>query len=544
MAKDRALPPDTTSVSSSGTRTVPPSSRHSVDFAQPPAGSIDGRMADGADDVSGATREGSARSNKHDRRGSARASRRGSGAASAERDADAYATSMEYDAQRLQRAVADAGRWAYGIVLVEVWTLNQDRTFLYRPDGGFWLDPVFHSPRCRGRSDENDNDDNECEICRLVYPDHPRYVAPRNQAPGQGLPGALWSGSSSPAAPPAPAPGSIGIGSNSNSNSSWTRSFRQSLVGAKFLGGRGMSSSAPNSFLEPAPAFRTSASAPRSSISPGFVWRSIPQLDSDPDQPWNPRLKLLAELGLGLAAAVPFSLRVEQGIVVYAARGAADGARLRSEANETYLAVAADGVAAACALRGPRRRVAADRSRELAGAWRLVRDKVRELSKQRVDLKEHVHRRSRGERDDGVDADVGASSQPPPELDDGPRNRRPHRAALSAAGKAAGAARAALTTSARKAKGAGAPIPPACGWGQSAVTFVGSLATLLAVTSLSDRFQGLWGPEYGMVLGYVLPHVPFRAASSIVVLLPLVELIQTPVFVRLSSLLADPSERP
>jgi len=73
---------------------------------------------------------------------------------------------------------------------------------------------------------------------------------------------------------------------------------------------------------------------------------------ASPDQPWNPRLQLLSELGLGWAAAVPFNLHGDQGIVVYCARNGVDMDRLQSDDNESYLIAATDLIGSAYALRG------------------------------------------------------------------------------------------------------------------------------------------------------------------------------------------------
>lgn len=43
---------------------------------------------------------------------------------------------FSYDDNLLHRAVADAGRWAYGTILVEVWALSEDHTLLTRPEAG------------------------------------------------------------------------------------------------------------------------------------------------------------------------------------------------------------------------------------------------------------------------------------------------------------------------------------------------------------------------------------------------------------------------
>jgi HPP family len=441
------------------------SSNPGVDFVLPPAAAATANDGGGIDatDADGST------SSKRDKKRSAKTSKTKVQLAY-KRSMSSATPATQYDTHLLKRAVEDAGRWAYGIILVEVWALNQDQTFLYRPDNGFWIDPVYHTPRCHPPN---------CQICRLVDPHHPAYVEPRNQSPGQGLPGVLWS----------------------EVAQSWTKSFRETLAG-KILGNNSQSSnfnpnkrstggmsSSNNSFLEPN-AIRIHTSHFSSSI----VWRSIPQLDSDPDQPWNPRLKLLAALGLGLAAAVPFNLHGDQGIVMYVARNRVDRARLQSESNESYLVSATDLIAAAYALRGPRQQVVKDRHSELSSALHRVRDKVLELKRQGLDLKEYVDKNSGGGTSEVLE-DTAAS-------DHGLRQRKP-RAALKAIKKAAEAARAELATSIRKAKGAGAPIPPGYSWRQTLVTFVGSLTTLLAITSLSDRVQTMWGPDYGMVLGCV-----------------------------------------
>jgi hypothetical protein len=93
------------------------------------------------------------------------------------------ASTSDYDTEFLERIVADAGRWAYGVVLVEVWVMNEHRTQLERPPGGFWVDPVA---RDYGQ-------DNNLKFQRLIDPTCADYFPPLPQAPGVGIPGALWS---------------------------------------------------------------------------------------------------------------------------------------------------------------------------------------------------------------------------------------------------------------------------------------------------------------------------------------------------------------
>eukprot|EP00957_Ditylum_brightwellii_P062451 4740022-Ditylum_brightwellii.AAC.1 len=52
---------------------------------------------------------------------------------------------LNVDEDILHRAAADAGLGSMGTVYVEVWTMAPDGTTLIRPDGGYWMDPVFHN---------------------------------------------------------------------------------------------------------------------------------------------------------------------------------------------------------------------------------------------------------------------------------------------------------------------------------------------------------------------------------------------------------------
>lgn len=88
----------------------------------------------------------------------------------------------DYDDDLLRRAVADAGRWAYGTVLVEVWVMK--KMSLVRPTCGWWLDSAYHTQPC---------DKLTCQICRLTDSSRPDYEPPAALIPGVGLPGVLWA---------------------------------------------------------------------------------------------------------------------------------------------------------------------------------------------------------------------------------------------------------------------------------------------------------------------------------------------------------------
>lgn len=83
------------------------------------------------------------------------------------------------DESRVYQAAREAGRHAFGVVAVDVWTLDHG-TFLHVP-GGFWVNPVFAK---RHPSDA---------LERIVNPHHSNYSPPMPQVPGAGLAGYFWS---------------------------------------------------------------------------------------------------------------------------------------------------------------------------------------------------------------------------------------------------------------------------------------------------------------------------------------------------------------
>lgn len=86
----------------------------------------------------------------------------------------------QYDDSLLHRAIEDAGRWAYGTILV---VLSEDQTCLFRPESAWWVDPPFHNPEC---------EETDCPVRRLFNSQRQEgFVPPAPLAIGEGLPGAL-----------------------------------------------------------------------------------------------------------------------------------------------------------------------------------------------------------------------------------------------------------------------------------------------------------------------------------------------------------------
>lgn len=348
------------------------------------------------------------------------------------------AACVDYNQEILRRAVEDAGRWAYGVMVVEVWCISDDQTKLYRPDGGYWFDPTYHEA-CHGRGEH-------CLICRLFDPSQHGYASPKHVAPGEGLPGALWA--------------EVSVGN-------WTRNHREALA-------RSIMNASTND-----KEFRHEINLTHFRTR-HIVWRNVKQLHEDPDQPWNHRLKLLAELGLGWAAAVPFSMHGKRGIVIYMARDSVDMERIDSELNETYMRSATDLIGAACAFGEPRTAAVLARRRELLSTLHRVRDKIISIHRNGWTLKEFVERESQSH------ATIVA--------------QRPakHLGAISAAGQCM---ERKVTMVLEKAKGAGVPVPPAFGWKETLFTFLGVMITMSTLTFLHDYIQNDRGDGYAVAIG-------------------------------------------
>jgi hypothetical protein len=312
-------------------------------------------------------------------------------------------SSDSFDNSLLHQAVADGGRWAYGVMFVEVWVLNDDKTQLFRPEGGWWIDPVFHSS-C------GDN----CKVCRLTNPERVDFLKPEPLCPGEGLAGFLWSAASVE-----------------------TVEFRE-----------------------------------------------IKSIAEDPDQPWNPRLQLLGEIGLGLAAGVPFNCHGGQkGIVVYMAREYVNMNRLRSSSNELYLKAASSLMGAAYALRQPRLQMQNDREAQLAAVMRRVRHKIIALRRFGVKLNNLAQENQEKKTEKFTSMrDLKKFEQ--------------IKKGIKFVGKK-------ITATVIKSKGAGNQPPPASDWEQSAWTFAGSFITLLMVCRLNVYLFDVHGPDFTIVLGYV-----------------------------------------
>jgi hypothetical protein len=335
-----------------------------------------------------------------------------------------------HDDELLHRSVADAGRWAFGTIFVEVWLMNESRTALYRPKAGWWIDPIYHISTCCSeeqqhmrRTDDENADTTAAHddpmITRLTDEKRNDYCPPTPVTPGVGLPGVLWI------------------------QDKKTKQGQQ----------------------------------PRRRV---VVWRNVKALAADHDQARDARLQLLAELGLGWAAAVPLfvvdhpynvnrSSREKQGIVIYMTRQGVDGRRLRSVHNETYLVAATNLIAAALAVRGPRQQAMQERNGEATRAIRRVRARLAVIQRFKQDLRQVTRENEQTKKQ---------------QHDDDSNIERPDQVQAVTTTPTTFLARFGLKvrrkviSTLRKCRGANVQPPPSFTWEQAGVTFVGTFMAL------------------------------------------------------------------
>jgi hypothetical protein len=381
-------------------------------------------------------------------------------------DSDAFRQitkpSDNFDDILLHRAVSDAGRWAYGTVFVELWVWNDDRTVLFRPEAGWWVDPVFHSSsNCSATRQVRDGlTSKKCPICRLTDSAHSDFIHPPPLSAGVGLPGVLWS-------------------ETRGGRRSWRGSHNSQSRRNRQRGERGTTS--PVIF----PTTDNTATVPTNQSARRYVvWREVKAIVNDPDQPWNPRLQVLGTLGLGWVAAVDFDKLGHLGIVVYMAREGVDLNRLQSESNEGYLMAASDLAAAAYALRKPRGRVVEERRRELQAVLRRVKARILALQRIGITFDQLLH----GDTTTVAGGDGQASIDSV--------ETRCNKFLF-------GKARKWIAAMMIKAYGGNVQPPPAMGWQQSAITFFGCFSTLLLLTRLNVFLMGGLGSDFAITLPYV-----------------------------------------
>ena len=381
----------------------------------------------------------------------------------------------EYDRKFFQQVIQDAGRWAYGVIAIEVWVLNKDRTHLVRPDYGWWIDPVATDFGQQSKFD------------RLIDPTNSEYLEPAPLAPGIGLPGLLWSM----------------VREDNAAATTKRRTLLHNPIGEKlFSGGRLSGNLQGQGVLSSRGSVNGenryedqghSTTRHKGLLSKTVIWHQVQPLCDDPDQPYNPRLQYLAQIGLGWAAGVAFNVGESSGLVMYLARDTCDPRRLQSETNEEYMIHASLVIGAAYALRGPRLDVQKERENERKRASDKLRAKVKMVIQLNKNLDEVVKEEEEGHI---------TSDKPHPHGNVTLQSQREKGPSLW------GKAMQKISCWAKKALGAANKAPPPFTWQQTAWTFVGCFLTLSTLTTLNTALVRKYGgfPDgisHSIILGCV-----------------------------------------
>jgi hypothetical protein len=200
-------------------------------------------------------------------------------------------------------------------------------------------------------------------------------------------------------------------------------------------------------------------------------------------------LQLLASLGLGWVAGVPFYKAGDvHGIVMYLAREGVDAAQLHSPSNEEYLVAASDLIGAAYALRKPRAVMVAERRGELKDTLHRVRSRILSTLSMGISLQHLVQAEAEKKQQQQHDE---AHSQSTLEVDVSKSHFR----------RAVYATKHRFVAVAKKSRGSHVQPPPVFSFKQACWTFLGVFLTLLMLTRLNMYLVMEHGPDYAIVLG-------------------------------------------
>jgi hypothetical protein len=362
----------------------------------------------------------------------------------------------EYDNEFFHRVIEDAGRWAFGVICVEVWVLNEARTHLFRPENGWWIDPYARDFGGNSKFD------------RLTDPTKPGYIEPSPLPPGVGLSGALWAEAQ---------------GGNAANRG---QSARRGNISRRGSGSIARKASTRAGDFESYDDIGNRNDVLERSVE----WREIKALAEDPDQPHNPRLNVLAEIGIGWAAGVPFKVGAIRGLVIYMARNEANVRKLTDSKNEDYLTHATLLIGSAYALRVPRKVVENERKKESKDVMRRVRHKIHAVKAMNKTLDElvHEHEHEHAQRPgssmmgDISDMIIDAAKENPCKDGFNYVAEKVH-------------------VTVRKFFGASVKAPPAFTWEQTAWTVFGTFFTLAILTKFNATLVENFGPAHSIVLG-------------------------------------------
>ncbi len=373
----------------------------------------------------------------------------------------------------LNRTLQDAGQFAYGTKMVELWVWDASLSKLFRPEGGWWIDPYWH----RHKTD----DAHACTFCQLVDKSRQDYIAPPMLSPGVGIPGVLWSDlghDRGRTALPMHRRGQPNSSSPGESGSMDANFLLQVLGNRSYNVHR-------NAFT----AYVTAAQQQQQHMATSnkehsrIAWRDVKALADDPDQPRNHRLQAIASTDLQWTSGVPFRIKGQEGVVVYYARATVNLDQLQDKTNTDYLIHAADFIGSAWSLRLPRAALMIRRHDEISRNFRRLRHALIFLIRAGVSLDNFV---ASADNTDSLTRRTNSLENT------SCSNTELRRCDVPLRTKFKSKAKQFLV----KIRGGGTLAPPPASWEQSTLTAVGVLLTLSTLTALSHEFSANFGTDY------------------------------------------------
>jgi hypothetical protein len=341
----------------------------------------------------------------------------------------------------LHRTVADAGRFAFGTVAVDVWVYSDAGSYLYRPDGAWWIDPAFHGG---GKEEASD------------------FFPPAPIRPGVDLIGVLWSEATHP---------------------------RRSLMMESSL----LEASRNLSFLATTSLSSTKTTTAVTAPIRKIQWRDVKTLSEDPDQSSFHQLRAMTNSGIRWAAAIPFQKSGSRGIVCYFAREGVDKDRLTSGTNETYLKLASDFIAAAWAIQPCRNEVVALRKKELKASILRAKCNLRAVLTVKKSLKGNMELTLETVKL-GMATNVSSAQVMSLQNENEPINNN----CLKDTARWGNHKIHSLT---QKSYGSNVKGPPLASWNESIWTFAGTFLTLALLQQMNTALTESTEGKYKMSLG-------------------------------------------
>lgn len=262
---------------------------------------------------------------------------------------DEIADPIKVNQRRLGQALRDTGNFSNGIVAIDVWIMNHNKTALIRPHGAWWRDPNYRPPLCM---------DQEVCMASLRKVDDPTadgYVQPQVLQPGFGIAGHLWMENCSVSLIKKPmtlldedsrrepkALKKMGIISSFGSYHGVGASSFHSLFGSRKSDDDHRQSRSFSDIKDN-----------QSNMKRSIIWNSLHFMSANPHHVPENRLEILLEAGIGQVAGVPFQVPGSSGIVLLFAKTDTDEMTLNDKANVDYLLQCAPFIGSALALSAP-----------------------------------------------------------------------------------------------------------------------------------------------------------------------------------------------